>query len=625
MGCRRARLRCRKGGSPIDDPRLSRRTLIGGAAAGAAATTLSGLPGAARAQAGGGRELSADVVVVGAGLAGLTAADLLARRGRSVIVLEAEDRVGGRILDVPIGGGEVVETGAEFVGATQNRIKSLARRLGVETYPTNTDGDNVYVRLGVRQEYPSSVPVPPSPGDAEAIAAIVKLDQMASEVPNDAPQNAPNAEEWDSKTFQTWIDDNLVSPDAKFLATLATRAIFSAEPRDISLLFVLFYIAAAGNERNEGSLERLISTEGGAQAKQLVGGAQQIAEKLVREIRRHGQQVVLGVPVRRISQGDGGVRVEAEGVTASGQQVIVAIPPPLAGRIVYEPLLPAQRDQLTQRYPLGSVIKVNAVYDRPFWREKGLTGNALGDLEPIQVTFDSTPADGRPGSLLGFIEASKARELDVSSSRGDRKQAVLENFATYFGDEALRPRRYIEAQWDKLEFHRGCPVCLGTPGMLLDFGAAIRAPVGRIHWAGTETASFWNGYLDGAVRSGERAAKEVLPLLAGRGGQGSRDGDGSPDGGSSPDGGGPGEGADRRPSRQRRAAGGAGESNGARREPANAAVGATASARGTSDAAPASGDLPFTGLGVGGLVAGGLALLAGGAEALRRSSRGKGA
>ncbi len=495
------------------DRRISRRALLGGAAGGAAATALSGVPYAAAAPSGS-RTRSADVVIVGAGLAGLTAADALARRGRSVLVLEADDRVGGRILGEPIGGGDFVEMGGEFIGPTQNRIAALANRLGVRTFPTYLRGDNVYHRLGTRRRYPKDVPLPPDSGAAEAAKAIVQLDQMASEVPTENPWRAPRAREYDSKTFQTWIEENLQTPGGRFLATLATRAIFSCEPRDTSLLFVLFYIAAAGNERNEGNLERLVATEDGAQERRFVGGSQRIPEKLARQL---GSRVVLGAPVNRIVQSGGGVRVEAEGLTAVGREVIVAIPPTLSGRIDYRPKLPADRDQLTQRYPMGSVIKVNVVYDRPFWRDRGLTGSALGDLSPLQVTFDNTPPDGRPGVLMGFIEASEARRLDRRSAE-ERKRGVIDNLAKYFGSQARRPRRYIEKLWDEDAWHRGCPVGIPSTGTLLEYGPAIRRPVGRVHWAGTETATFWNGYMDGAVRSGERAAGEVLRALSRGGG-----------------------------------------------------------------------------------------------------------
>jgi monoamine oxidase len=192
--------------------------------------------------------------------------------------------------------------------------------------------------------------------------------------------------------------------------------------------------------------------------------------------------------------------------------VIVAIPPALAARIEYEPLLPALRDQLTQRAPMGSYAKVDAVYERPFWRAEGLTGQAVSVNGPVRVTFDSTPKEGSPGVLLGFIGGTDARKW-YGLPAEQRRQMVLDNLVNYFGEKARNPLQYIENRWTDERFSRGDPVAGLPPGVLLDFGTALRAPVGRIHWAGTETSDFWVGYMDGAVRSGERAAKEVLAEL----------------------------------------------------------------------------------------------------------------
>jgi len=454
------------------------------------------------------------VVIVGAGLAGLTAATRLVRAGRSVVVLEASDRVGGRVFDLPLGApNEVLETGAEFIGPTQDRIAGLASSLGVSTFPTYNEGDNLYFRNGQGLRYSTQGPlgpIPPDPlGVPDAAKALVLLNDMAAGVPVDGPQRAERAAEYDSQTMQTFIDDNTTTDSGRFLLTVAIKAIFSAEPRDLSLLFVLFYIAAAGNEGNPGMIERLVNTGGGAQETRFVGGPQQISKKLAAGL---GKRVVLDAPVRRIVQEGGRVRVETDGLVATGQRVIVAIPPNLAGRIEYQPPLPAQRDQLTQRYPMGSVIKVLVVYPRAFWRDQGFSGQVVSDTPPVQVTFDSSPPDGEPGVLLGFIEASDARALDRSTS-DERREAVIRNYTDYFGAEAAKPTRYVEQLWDAMPFSRGCPVCFTAPGVLLDYGDAIRRPVGRIHWAGTETSTFWNGYMDGAVRSGERVSAEVAAVL----------------------------------------------------------------------------------------------------------------
>ena len=493
----------------------TRRGLIGGAAAttvGTAAVAARPAPAATARR----RERFADVVVIGAGLAGLTAARAIRRAGRSVVVLEARSRVGGRVHGVAIEGGETTEMGAQFIGPTQDRIAALARSVGVPTYLTYNTGDNVYLRSGLRSRYSTSGPlgpIPPDPtGVPDAAKAIAQLNDMASRVPVDSPQSASSAEEWDSQTFETWKQDNVTTENGRFLVDVAIRSVFSCEPRDVSLLFILFYIAAAGNEQNPGNLERLVNTANGAQESRFVGGSQRIPEEVARRL---GGRVVLEAPARTITQGRGKVRVEADGIAVTAQRVIVAIPPPLAGRLEYDPPLPALRDQLTQRFPMGSVTKVVATYPRPFWRDDGLTGQAVGDLEPVEVTFDNSPRDGSPGALMGFIEAQQARRLDSATS-AERRRAVLENFAAYFGDQARSATGYVEKTWDTDIWTRGCPVAFTPPGVLLDYGDQIRRPVGRIHWSGTETSTFWNGYMDGAVRSGERAATEVLALLTAR-------------------------------------------------------------------------------------------------------------
>ena len=206
------------------------------------------------------------------------------------------------------------------------------------------------------------------------------------------------------------------------------------------------------------------------------------------------------------------MKVISDRMTVRAKRVIVAIPPTLAGRIVYRPLLPVLRDQLTQRVPQGTMIKAEAIYDRPFWRDKGLTGQAVSTNGPMKVTLESSPQDGSPGIIAGFVGGHEGR---FWSGRpvSELRRAVLQNLAAYFGPEALKPRDFIAQNWSSQQWSRGCPVGLFPPGMLLDYGAALRDPVGRIHWAGSETSTFWMGYMDGAVRSGERAAREVLAGL----------------------------------------------------------------------------------------------------------------
>ncbi len=496
----------------MPDRGLTRRGLLGTATAGAAAAALpSGAEAAAKTST---RTKSADVIVVGAGLAGLAAARDVVAAGKSAIVLEARGRVGGRTLNQGIGGGEVIEVGGQWIGPTQDAMATLAKDVGVGTFKTYNTGNNLYYVDGTKTEFASDGPfgaVPPDPsGIADAEGAILKLDQMASETPRDAPWTRADAAALDATTFETWKQQNTTTPHGKFLLDVGIQGIFAAEPRDLSLLFVLFYIAAAGNESTPGTFERLINTPNAAQDSRFVGGSQLVSIKVAKEL---GKRVVLKAPARRIVQTATGVSVECDGgLVARGKHVIVAMAPSLAGRIDYQPQLPALRDQLTQRVPNGSVIKCEAVYDKPFWRDAGLTGQVVSDASPVRLTWDNSPPDGKPGVLLGFIEGSAARIYSRKSAK-QRRADVLNNFATYFGKQALSPTAYHEKNWSTEEWTRGCYTGYMPPGVLLDYGPALREPVGRIHWAGTETATIWAGYMDGAVRSGQRAAKEALAAL----------------------------------------------------------------------------------------------------------------
>jgi monoamine oxidase len=495
---------------------ITRRRFVAGTAAGGAALSL---PAAAHAatrhpRTGSGSVRTADVVVVGAGLAGLTAARVIARAGRSVLVLEARDRVGGRVWNHDLGGGHISERGGTFVGPTQDRVLALAHSVGVGTFRTYDTGQNVYVADGQRITWSDTGPTGTAPPDPLALpdlaAVVAKLDELSTSVPVSAPWKAVHTAEWDGQTLETWIGSQVaVTPRFRELLPVATRPIFGAEPRELSLLFVLFYVASSGNAQNPGTFERNFDTRGGAQQARFVGGSQTIALKVAQRL---SSRVVPASPVRRITQHSGGVTVLSDRLTVKAKQVIVAIPPALAGRIDYEPILPFERDQLTQRYGQGTLTKVAAVYGRPFWRDQGLTGQAFSASGPVSATFDDSPPHGGPGVVFGFVGGDAARSYHALSAAA-RRTRVLDQFVTFFGSKARTPKAFFETTWAAEQWTRGCPVGIPAVGALYAYGARLRAPVGRIHWAGTETSDYWNGYMGGAVRSGERAATEVLAAL----------------------------------------------------------------------------------------------------------------
>jgi monoamine oxidase len=449
------------------------------------------------------RAREADVVVVGAGLAGLAAARAIRAEGASAVVLEARDRVGGRTLNHEIGDGKVVEVGGQWVGPTQDRLYELARELGVETFPTYDRGEHLIEWRGRRIRYTGTIPRINPAVLADVGQAQFRLDRMARQVPLEEPWRAPKAEDWDSQTLASWLRRNVASPAARTLFEIGTEAVWAQEPGDLSLLHVLFYTHSAG------SFDALIGTAGGAQQDRFVGGSQTLALKVAEGL---GDDVVLDAPVRAIAHGDGRVRARTDGVEAAGRRAIVAIPPTLAARIAYDPPLPGHRDQLTQRIAQGSVAKCMAIYDEPFWRATGLTGQATSDAGPVRVTFDNSPPDGTPGVLLGFLEGRQARRAGRMAP-AERRRMVVDCFARLFGPRAATPDGYVERLWAEEEWTRGCYGGAMPPGAWTEYGDALRAPIGPLHWAGAETATVWSGYMDGAVRSGERAAAEALAAL----------------------------------------------------------------------------------------------------------------
>lgn len=446
------------------------------------------------------------ILIVGAGLAGLSAARELTKAGMECLVLEARSRVGGRVMGGSVAG-QAVEFGGTWIGEGHERMYALAAELGLPTFRTHNDDGQLLVDLGGRQSRmkPTKGAVPKlSPfALADLGQGLLRFARLAKGVDPERPWQHAHAATLDGQTFETWIRRNLRTPSGRAYFRIATEAVFAADPSDLSLLHALFYTAS------NADLETLLAVDHGAQQDRVVGGTVRIAEALAT-----GLDIRLGSPVRAIQQSPNGIRaVCRDGATHAADRAIVAIPPTLAGRIDYDPILPSWRDQLTQKLPAGAVAKTFAAYPTPFWRAAGLNGQAASDRGPVKVSFDVSPPDGQVGLLLGFVEGGDARRW-VRLTQAERRRTVLDCFVRYFGPKAANPIDYAEQDWSAEEFSRGCYGAHFAPGVWTAYGEALRPPIGRIHWAGAEYATRWNGYMEGAVRSGTDTAREVLASLS---------------------------------------------------------------------------------------------------------------
>ena len=447
----------------------------------------------------------ADVVIVGAGISGLIAARTVLAAGLTPVVLEADDRVGGRILTQDALPGLPVELGAQWIGDTHHRMFALAAELGVPTYPQYDDGETSYDLAGsgvLRQsEFHSRFA-----GELAELEKVFRLlDDLAAEVPPEAPWLAPAAAEWDSVTAGAWYDGQGLSPVARTLLEICTVGILAVPTVEVSFLHLLFTIQTCGV-----TSELFAESEGGAQTTRFVGGTGEIPRRLADLVAEH---LVLQAPVQLIEHGADQVTVTCRGgLVARGRRVIVTLSPTLAGRIMYDPPLPGVRDQLTQRLPNASAMKAFFIYDEPFWRADGLNGQLISDVGPARMSNDTCLPGDDHGVILLFLEGEQARTYG-RLPHDERRAALTAELVRHFGDKAARPECYVDGEWADRQWTRGCYNANCGPLVWTTFGQALAAPIGAIHWAGTDTATQWSAYMEGAVEAGERAARAVIAEL----------------------------------------------------------------------------------------------------------------
>ena len=442
-----------------------------------------------------------DFCVVGAGFAGLTAALRLKQAGRSVALLEARDRVGGRTFTVTRDDGVWIDRGGAWVGPGQDRIYALMEEFGVPEYKQNNDGDALMVVDGKTHRYGGTIPWTMSKWAVTNLGlGLLQVEQMCKKLPREAPWEAKEAEEWDRLSLAEWIEKNVMSKPAREMLDMGLAGPYTSAASEVSMLWVLLQMGSAGGPNF------VISGKGGAQDARPVGGMGAIYRPMVAEI---GDALHLSQPVREIAQDADGVTVRAADSTVRARRVIVAIPMAIASSIVYEPMLPVDRTFLNQRMPGGAVMKTSVVYDEPFWRADGLCGQSAAPGTPATLTIDACTDTGDPGIMCVITEGPAARALG-RLDEADRKAVVIGELVDRFGGKANAPLEYHEQIWTTERYSGGGMISHTGTGVLTEFGYTLREPCGRVHWAGTESSAIMCGWVDGAVRSGERAAAEAM-------------------------------------------------------------------------------------------------------------------
>jgi monoamine oxidase len=442
-----------------------------------------------------------DYCVVGAGFAGLTAALRLKQAGRSVALLEARDRVGGRTYTEVLPDGSWVDRGGAWIGPGQDRVYALMNEFGVPSYKQYIDGESMMIVGGKQHRYEGAIPWTVSPWATMNLGVgLIKIRQMCRSIPKHAPWEARKAAEWDQISLAAWLDKNILSQQARDMLDMALAGPYTSAASEVSLLWVLYQMASGGGP------DFVVSSKDGAQDSRPVGGMAAIYRPVTAEL---GDAVALSQPVRQIVHDADGVTVRSDDLTVRARRVVVAIPLAIAGQIHYEPTLPIDRSYLNQRMPSGAIFKISVVYDEPFWRADGLSGQTAAPGSVATLTIDACTDTGTPGVMCVITEGPAARRLGRLAA-ADRRAAVVGELVDRFGDKARSPVGYHEQDWSLERYSGGGMISHAPTGVLTEFGHTLREPCGRIHWAGTESSAVMCGWVDGAIRSGERAADEVL-------------------------------------------------------------------------------------------------------------------
>ncbi|MCO5234479.1 MAG: FAD-dependent oxidoreductase [Chitinophagales bacterium] len=445
-------------------------------------------------------KIETEVIIVGAGYAGIAAATKLFESNKNFILLEARDRIGGRVnTQKAENSGETIDVGAQWIGPTQYLIWEWVKKYQVETFDCYDEGINIYHYKGKIKTYKGTIPKMNPIALLDLGIAMERLKKMSKKINLNAPWSIANAEKWDGITMDSWIRNNMLTKAARSAMHIGLETVFACQASEISLLHFLFYCHSGDD------LDALLGVTNGAQQTLFMKGSQNLLSIVAKPFQ---DKIIFSQVVNSISQNGEKVIVKTDNLEVHAKKVIIALAPALCQKIKFSPTLPQRKSQLFQRMPMGAAMKCFVIYERPFWRNKGYSGQIVSDKPPLHVSFDCSKPDGR-GILLFFVEGKNARDF-IERPLEERKEKVLSTLQLYFGNEALKHLDYIDKCWTEEEYSGGCYAGNFTPGSWIQFGEILRSPIGNIHWAGTETAIKWCGYMDGAIASGYRAAEEVL-------------------------------------------------------------------------------------------------------------------
>lgn len=446
------------------------------------------------------KQIHTDCIIIGAGYAGIAAASRLHEAGKNIIVLEARERIGGRVnTHVLPDSGVTVDLGAQWIGPGQHNMWNWVKKHQVEVFDCYDSGKNIFDYRGNISAYKGTIPKMNPIALIEIGIAMARLNKMCRQIPLESPWTAPKAQEWDSITMDTWIRRNVKTGQARMAIHVGLETVFACQASEISLLHFLFYCHSGDN------LDTLLGVTGGAQQTLFKKGTQHLLEQEAKPFR---DKIYFNQPVKSIHQDDAGVTVYTDELEVIAKKIIIAIPPALCQKIHFIQPLPQRKAQLFQRMPMGAAMKCFAVYEKPFWRENNFSGQIVSDRTPFHASFDCSNLDDK-GIFLFFVEGRHARDF-IELPQHIRKEKVLSELEHYYGAQARKAIDYTDKCWTEEEYSGGCYAGNFTPGSWTQFGQVLRTPVGNIHWAGTETAVKWCGYMDGAIESGYRAADEIL-------------------------------------------------------------------------------------------------------------------